>query len=55
MFENADYVVSRFLFREIMDLHSSLANVSAAVWLRVCYVLHKFLVRYLEKAERDCM
>lgn len=38
-----------------MDLHTSLASVSAAVWFRVCYALHKFLARYLEKAERDCM
>jgi len=39
----------------ILDLHTSLANVSAAVWFRACCTLHKFLVRYLEKAERDCM
>jgi hypothetical protein len=43
------------LFRLTMDLYRSLANVSAAVWFRVCYALHKILVRYLEKAERDCM
>lgn len=38
-----------------MDLHTSLANVSAGLWFSVCYALCKFLVGYLEKADRDCM